>query len=190
MLYCKKVFHTIQNVRFKGKVSYNLSWKFWDILYIWRFLLPPTSFGDSLSELLGLCFPPWVSCSSTTREYTKFLCHWLWLIMANWHQMPCSQNWQQNINALHDLCFHVSLTVDWIRETVKGKFCTIKRFGKLSDIPHFTLIIMTNIEQRICSFISRLKGKIQKGIPARHRVKQWPEASRMLTSICLKLASM
>ena len=107
MLYCKKVFHTIQNVRFKGKVSYNLSWKFWDILYIWRFLLPPTSFGDSLSELLGLCFPPWVSCSSTTREYTKFLCHWLWLIMANWHQMPCSQNWQQNINALHDLCFHV-----------------------------------------------------------------------------------
>ena len=38
-----------------------------------------------------------------------------------------------------------------LEQTEKGKFCTIKRFGKLSDIPHFTHIIMTNIGQKDCT---------------------------------------
>ena len=177
----KNFFFTIQNLQFKGKVLNNLSWKFRDILYIRRFPLPPTILGDSLSEL-GLCLPPSVSCSSTTREYNKFLCHWLWLIMANWHLMPCRSQNQQNINAVHDptvSMWHRGLER---RDREKGEFCTIKRFGTLSDIPHFTLIMMTNIGQRIL-FTSRLKGKIQKGIPAQGQTVGLQE---FLTSICLR----
>ena len=107
---------TIQNLQFKGKVLNNLSWKFRDILYFRRFLLPPTILGDSLSEL-GLCFPPpSVSCSSTTREYNKFLCHWLWLIMANWHLMP----WLHRINKTLTHCTILQFlcdTADWSGET-------------------------------------------------------------------------